>query len=91
MVTNGYCIINEANEDRLEETNSLEEAIRIARSLVRESQPGNPVSIEHRGKVIRQLILMPDGEVTEEEMGEIQSASEVEFHLLTHYRGGGKI
>jgi hypothetical protein len=33
---------------------------------VREGQGGEPVSIEHRGKVVRQLILMPDGKVEEE-------------------------
>jgi hypothetical protein len=44
----------------------LEDAIRIARSVVHEGQAGEPVSIEHRGKVIRQLVLMPDGKVKEE-------------------------
>jgi hypothetical protein len=39
---------------------------RIARSLVREGQAGELVSIEHRGKVVRQLVLMPDGMVEEE-------------------------
>ena len=44
----------------------LEEAIRIARSLARDGRAGDPVSIEHRGKVIRQLVLKPDGKVEEE-------------------------
>jgi hypothetical protein len=39
---------------------------RIARSVVREGQAGEPVSIEHRGKVVRQLVLMPDGKVEKE-------------------------
>ena len=30
--------------------------------------PLDPVSIEHRGRVIRQLTLAPDGKVTEEEI-----------------------
>jgi hypothetical protein len=47
---------------------SLDEAIRIARGLARESQAGDPVSIEHWGRVIRQLMLMPDGRVSEEEI-----------------------
>jgi hypothetical protein len=47
---------------------SLEEAIRIARALAREGQAGEPVSIEHRGRVIRQLVLLPDGRVAEEEI-----------------------
>jgi hypothetical protein len=66
MLSDSYCIIRETNEDRFDETVSLEEAVRIARSVVREGQVGEPVSIEHRGKVIRQLILMPDGKVEEE-------------------------
>jgi hypothetical protein len=39
---------------------------RIARSVAREGQAGEPVSIEHRGKFVRQLVLMPDGKVEEE-------------------------
>ena len=66
MISDAYCIISETNEDRLDETDSLEEAIRIARSLAREGQAGDPISIEHRGKVIRQLVLKPDGKVEEE-------------------------
>jgi len=69
MISNAYCIISETSEDRFDETDSLEEAIRIARSVVREGQAGEPVSIEHRGKVIRQLVLMPDAEVEEEAIG----------------------
>jgi hypothetical protein len=66
VISNAYCIIRETTEDRLDETESLEEAVRIARSLVREGQAGDPVSIEHRGKVVRQLVLMPDGKAEEE-------------------------
>jgi hypothetical protein len=66
MISNAYCIIRETTEDRFDETVSPEEAIRIARSLMREGQTGDPVSIEHRGKVVRQLVLMPDGKVQEE-------------------------
>ena len=69
MISNAYCIIRETTEDRFDETDSLEEAICIARSLVREGQAGEPVSIEHRGKVVRQLVLMPDGKVEEEVVG----------------------
>ncbi len=68
MKTNGYCIISETTEDRFGETDSLEEAIRMARALVREAQAGDPISIEHRGRVIRQLVLLPNGRVSEEEI-----------------------
>ncbi len=68
MNPNAYCIISETTEDRFDEADTLEEAIRIARTLARESQAGDPVSIEHRGRVIRQLVLLPDGRVSEEEI-----------------------
>jgi hypothetical protein len=68
MHRSAYCIISETTEDRFGETDNLDEAIRIARALVRESQAGDPVSIEHRGRVIRQLVLMPDGNVSEKEI-----------------------
>jgi hypothetical protein len=63
--SNFYCIISETTEDRFDATVSPEEAVRIARSVVREGQAGAPVSIEHRGKVVRQLVLMPDGKAEE--------------------------
>ncbi len=68
MNLNAYCIISETTEDRFDEVDSLDEAIRIARALARESQAGDPVSIEHRGRVIWQLLLMPDGRISEEEI-----------------------
>lgn len=68
MKPNAYYIISETTEDRFDEVDSLEEAIRIARAVARESQAGEPVSIEHHGRVIRQLVLMPDGRVAEQEI-----------------------
>jgi len=65
---NAYCIINETTEDRFDETDNLADAIRIARTLVRENSVGGAISIEHHGRVIRQLVLMPDGRVREEEI-----------------------
>ncbi len=66
MISNAYCIIRDAAANRLDETESLVEAVRIARSPAREGQVRDPISIEHRGKVIRQLVLMPDGKVEKE-------------------------
>jgi hypothetical protein len=68
MNSNAYCIISETTEDRFDEVDSLEEAIRIARALACERQAGDPVSIEHRGRVIRQLVLMADGRISDEEI-----------------------
>jgi Tfp pilus assembly protein FimT len=66
MNTKTYCIISETTEDRFDEVDSLEGAIRIARTLALKSQAGEPVSIEHRGRVIRQLVFLTDGWVSEE-------------------------
>ena len=63
MRTDLFHIISETSEDRFGETTSLEEAVSVARSLAREGQAGDPVSIEHRGKVIRKLVLTPNGKV----------------------------
>ncbi|HEV3258875.1 MAG TPA: hypothetical protein VG013_18540 [Gemmataceae bacterium] len=68
MHKDDYYIISENSEDRLDSTDSLQDALRLARDLAREGQAGDAISIEHRGKVIRQLVRMPDGRVAEEEI-----------------------
>jgi hypothetical protein len=68
MNPNAFCVISETSEDRFDEADSLEEALRIARAVAREGQAGDPVSVEHRGRVIRQLVLLADGTVAEEEI-----------------------
>jgi hypothetical protein len=65
MRTGLYHIISDHSEDRFGEAESLEQAARIARLVVREGHAG-PVCIEHRGLIIRQLTLTPDGKVQEE-------------------------
>jgi hypothetical protein len=65
MARGTYYIVSETTEDRFDETESLEEALRIARDLVKESQSGDPVLIEHNGRVIHQLVLTPEGQVEE--------------------------
>ena len=65
---NAYCLISESTEDRFDETDNLEEAIRTARVVAHESKAGDPVSIEHRGRVIRQMVLLADGSVSDEEI-----------------------
>ena len=66
MTQGTYYIVSEITEDRFDEADSLDEALRIARVVVKEGRVGEPVSIEHNGKVIRQLVLTPDGEIEEE-------------------------
>jgi hypothetical protein len=66
MTRGAYHIISETTEDQYGEADSLEEALRIARGVVKESKAGDPVSIEHQGKVIRQFVLTADGKVEEE-------------------------
>jgi hypothetical protein len=63
MTRGTYYIISETTEDCFDEADSLDEALRIARDVVKESQAGDPVSIEYNGRVIRQLVLTPEGEV----------------------------
>lgn len=61
-----YYIVSETTEDRFDEAESLEEALRIARDLVRGGKVGgDPVLIEHEGRVIRQLVRTPNGAVEE--------------------------
>jgi len=61
-----YSIVDETSEDRFDETDSLDEALRIARDLVKEALAGGAISIEHDGKVIRQFVRNGRGEVEEE-------------------------
>ncbi len=65
MIQGAYSIISETTEDRFDEVESLEEALRIARDLVKQGQAGDPISIEHSGRVIRQFVLTPEGTVEE--------------------------
>lgn len=60
-----YFIVSETSEDRFDEVESLDEAIRIARALVKEGRAGDPISIEHGGRVVRQFVLTPAGAVEE--------------------------
>jgi hypothetical protein len=66
MTHGTYFIVSTTTEDRFDEADSFDEALQIARALVKEGQAGGPVSIEHDGKVIRQLVLTVDGKIAEE-------------------------
>ncbi len=62
-----YYIISGTSEDRFDRAETIEDALRIARSVVaREGRVEEPVLIEHHGMIIRELVLRPDGKVTEE-------------------------
>src|SRR5882724_2374041 len=62
-----YHIISGTSEDRFDRTDTLENALRIARSVVkRVGRVEEPVLIEHRGYIIRQFVLTPEGQVVEE-------------------------
>ncbi len=65
MTRGAYQIISETTEDRFDETDSLDEALRIARGLAGEGQANEPVSIEYGGRVIHQFVLTPNGVVDE--------------------------
>ncbi len=61
-----YYIVSENTEDRFDSSDNLQDALRIAKELAREGQAGDPVCIEHQGKIIKQFVLMPNGKVAEE-------------------------
>jgi hypothetical protein len=66
-----FYIVNESTEDTFEAAGGLEDAIRVAREVARQGQPGDPVSVlETGGKAIRQFVLMPDGTVAEQAMAQ---------------------
>ena len=64
-----YQIVSETTEDRLDEADTLDEAIRLARAMLADWPAGEPVQIELRGRVIRQLVQTAGG-VAEEVVGE---------------------
>jgi hypothetical protein len=62
-----FYITNESTEDTFESTDDLQDAIRVAREVARQGQPGDPVSIlESGGTTVRQFVLLPDGTVAEQ-------------------------
>ncbi len=62
-----FHVISGTTEDRFDRTESFEDALRIARTVVlREGRVEEPILIEYRGMVIRHLVLLPDGKVAEE-------------------------
>jgi hypothetical protein len=61
-----FYINSENTEDTFDATDSLQEAIRIAREVARKGPTGDTICIEHKGKNIRQFVLLPNGEVAEE-------------------------
>lgn len=61
-----FHINSENTEDTFDSTDNLEDAIRIAREVAQQGKAGESVCIEHKGKNIRQFVLMPNGKVAEE-------------------------
>ena len=61
-----FLITNESTEDTFGSTEDLRDAIRIAREVASQGQPGDPVSVEQEGVTIRQFVLLPDGTVAEQ-------------------------
>lgn len=60
-----FYITNESTEDTLASAENLQDAIRLAREIAKQAQPGDPVSVEREGKTVRQFVLMPDGTIAE--------------------------
>jgi hypothetical protein len=66
MRHDAYYITNDNSEDRLDSAETFQDAVRIAKSLAREGAAGDLIFIEHEGKNIWQLSLLPDGQMKEE-------------------------
>ena len=66
MNVSQFYITSENTEDTFDATENLQDAIRIAREVAQIGQAGDLVCIEHKGKNVRQFVLMPNGEVAEE-------------------------
>ena len=60
-----FYVTSENTEDTFDSTDSLQDAIRIAREVVKNGQVGDPVSVEYKGKNIKQFVLMPSGKIAE--------------------------
>ena len=61
-----FYITSEDTEDTFDSADNLLDAIRIAREVAQKGQAGDPVSVEHNGKNIRQFVLMPNGKIVEQ-------------------------
>jgi hypothetical protein len=61
-----FYIVSEDTEDTFDSADNLQDAIRIAKEVAQEAPAGEPVCIEHEGKIVWQCVLMPDGKVAEE-------------------------
>ncbi len=66
-----FYINSEETEDTFEATDNLQDAIRIARRVVREGPTGDLIYIEHEGKSIWQFMLMPNGNVDERKIAQV--------------------
>lgn len=67
-------MVNESTEDTIEATESLQDAIRVAKEAARQGQTGDPVSILESGsKAVWQCMLMPDGTVAEQAVARRQA------------------
>lgn len=60
-----FYINSESSEDTFDAAGDLQEAIRIAKEVVRKVPVGEPVCIEHDGKNIRQYVLRSNGQIDE--------------------------
>jgi hypothetical protein len=65
-----FYIVNESTEDTFEAAGTLQDAIRVAKEVAKQGQPGDPVSVlESGGKAVAQFVLMPDGTVADVPVG----------------------
>ena len=63
-----YQIVSELTEDRLDEADTLDEAVRLARGLAADAPAGDAVIVELDGRVVRRWVRAATG-VVEEPVG----------------------
>ena len=62
-----FYIVDESTEDTFATSDDLQDAIRLAKEVVRQRQAGDLVSIlEGGGRAVRQFLRLPDGTAAEQ-------------------------
>jgi hypothetical protein len=63
-----FYITSENTEDTFDQSDNLDDAIRIARDVAQKSQAGDPVCIQLNGKNIWEFVLMANGTVAQKKI-----------------------
>lgn len=70
MSRSEYQLVSDVTEDILDETDTLDAAVQLARDLAAGCPTGEGVLVTHGGRALRQVRLTSGGQVVEEVVGE---------------------